>query len=83
MGRGEGENGTKKGGGVYPCRVIVSLAVIERTRDVKENIRHDAFLWLSTKCSIRNITISSRIKVSWHSSGDVPLITVIHVEMSI
>ena len=37
--------------------------MIERTRDVKEVIRREAFLWLANKCSIRHLTIEERIQV--------------------
>ena len=38
-------------------------AVIERTRDVKDVIRRDAFCWLAEKCTIRHLTINQRIQV--------------------
>ena len=46
--------------------VCVCAAVIERTRDVKEVIRREAFLWLANKCSIRHLTIEERIQVWWN-----------------
>ena len=42
---------------------ICHSAVIERTRDVKDVIRREAFLWLANKCSIKNLTIKQRIQV--------------------
>lgn len=39
------------------------VAIIERTRDAKEAIRRDAYLWLAEKCSIRNFTMEKRIQV--------------------
>ena len=36
---------------------------MERTRDVKDVIRREAFLWLANKCSIRHLTIEERIQV--------------------
>ena len=35
--------------------LCLSVAVIERTRDTKEAVRHDAFVCLEIKCSIRNL----------------------------
>ena len=46
--------------------MCVCAAVIERTRDVKEVIRREAFLWLANKCSIRHLTIEERIQVGWN-----------------
>ena len=40
-----------------------SPAIISRTRDVKEQIRRDAFLLLAEKCNIRNFTIKERIQL--------------------
>ena len=51
---------------VSPClSVLHSVVVIERTRDVKELVRRDAFCWLSEKCTIRHLTINQRIQVGW------------------
>ena len=44
--------------------LLFPAAVIGRTRDVKEMIRREAFLWLSEKCTIRHLTINQRIQVS-------------------
>ena len=44
--------------------LLYPAAVIGRTRDVKEMIRREAFLWLSEKCTIRHLTINQRIQVS-------------------
>ena len=38
-------------------------AIIERTRDVKDVIRREAFLRLSEKCSIRHLSIHQRIQL--------------------
>ncbi|CAI8041284.1 Condensin complex subunit 3 [Geodia barretti] len=38
-------------------------AIISRTRDVKEQIRKDAFWMLAEKCNIRNFRIEQRIKL--------------------
>lgn len=48
--------------------MVMCAAVIERTRDAKDVIRHNAFLWLADKCSIRNFTIGKRIQV-WCVGG--------------
>ena len=45
--------------------VLSPSAVMERTRDIKEVIRREAFLWLANKCSIRHLTIEERIQVSF------------------
>ena len=42
---------------------ISPIAIIRRTRDVKDVIRRDAFLLLSEKCNIRNFTIQQRIQL--------------------
>ena len=49
----------------FAC-VYEPSAVIERTRDVKDVIRREAFLWIANKCSIRHLTIEERIQVSPH-----------------
>lgn len=55
---------------ISPCpSVLHSVVVIERTRDVKELIRRDAFCWLSEKCTIRHLTINQRIQVGWCFQG--------------
>ena len=38
-------------------------SLIERTRDVKEVIRRDAFLRLADQCSIRHFRIQQRVQV--------------------
>ena len=43
--------------------VCVNAAIISRTRDVKEQIRKDAFWMLAEKCNIRNFRIEQRIKL--------------------
>ena len=40
------------------------VAVIQRTRDIKEQIRRDAFFWLTNKCEIGKLSSDRRIHVS-------------------
>ena len=48
---------------VCVCVCVCVSAIISRTRDLKDQIRKEAFWLLSEKCSIKNLRIEQRIKL--------------------
>lgn len=54
------------------------VAILSRTRDVKDQIRKEAFWLLAEKCNIRNFRIEQRIKLLNDGLNDRYMYTVYH-----